>query len=175
MTRPHDPTAPFSALVFKVVSDTHGDLTYIRVYSGTLTKGTRVLNPGNGKKENVSRIFEMHANSRNALEEVDAGNIVAVIGLKNSYTGDTICDESHPVVLEAMELRAALAGSAPVVGQGSDELSVPEEGREVVDGDGHADVVDRAVVGKADHPVGRAVAAEQPDVSGAGRRRGVGQ
>ena len=102
MTRPHDPTAPFSALVFKVVSDTHGDLTYIRVYSGTLTKGTRVLNPGNGKKENVSRIFEMHANSRNALEEVDAGNIVAVIGLKNSFTGDTVCDADHPIILERM-------------------------------------------------------------------------
>ncbi|MFM1822672.1 MAG: Elongation factor [Planctomycetota bacterium] len=102
MTRPHDPTAPFSALVFKVVSDTHGDLTYIRVYSGTLTKGTRVLNPGNGKRENVSRIFEMHANSRNALEEVDAGNIVAVIGLKNSFTGDTVCDPDHPIILERM-------------------------------------------------------------------------
>ena len=102
MTRPHDPTAPFSALVFKVVSDTHGDLTYIRVYSGTLTKGTRVLNPGNGKKENVSRIFEMHANSRNALEEVDAGNIVAVIGLKNSFTGYTVCDADHPIILERM-------------------------------------------------------------------------
>jgi elongation factor G len=102
MTRPHDPTAPFSALVFKVVSDTHGDLTYIRVYSGTLTKGTRVLNPGNGKRENVSRIFEMHANSRNALEEVDAGNIVAVIGLKNSFTGDTICDAEDPIILERM-------------------------------------------------------------------------
>jgi elongation factor G len=102
MTRPHDPNAPFSALVFKVVSDTHGDLTYIRVYSGKLDKGTRVLNPGNGKRENVSRIFEMHANSRNALEEVDAGNIVAVIGLKNSYTGDTICDPENPIILERM-------------------------------------------------------------------------
>jgi elongation factor G len=102
MTRPHDPTAPFSALVFKVVSDTHGDLTYIRVYSGKLDKGTRVLNPGNGKRENVSRIFEMHANNRNALEEVDAGNIVAVVGLKNSYTGDTICDPENPIILERM-------------------------------------------------------------------------
>ena len=102
MTRPHDPNAPFSALVFKVVSDTHGDLTYIRVYSGKLDKGTRVLNPGNGKRENVSRIFEMHAKDRNALEEVDAGNIVAVIGLKSSYTGDTICDPDHPIILERM-------------------------------------------------------------------------
>ncbi len=102
MTRPHSATAPFSALVFKVVSDIHGDLTYIRVYSGTLTKGSRVLNPGNGKKENVSRIFEMHADDRNALDEVDSGNIVAVIGLKSSYTGDTICDPDHPIILERM-------------------------------------------------------------------------
>ena len=102
MTRPHSATAPFSALVFKVVSDIHGDLTYIRVYSGTLDKGTRVLNPGNGKRENVSRIFEMHARDRNALDTVDAGNIVAVIGLKSSYTGDTICDQDHPIILERM-------------------------------------------------------------------------
>ncbi len=102
MTRPHSATAPFSALVFKVVSDIHGDLTYIRIYSGTLDKGTRVLNPGNGKRENVSRIFEMHARDRNALDTVDAGNIVAVIGLKSSYTGDTICDQDHPIILERM-------------------------------------------------------------------------
>ena len=102
MKRQHSATAPFSALVFKVVSDIHGDLTYIRVYSGTLTKGSRVLNPGNGKKENVSRIFEMHADDRNALDEVDSGNIVAVIGLKSSYTGDTICDPDHPIILERM-------------------------------------------------------------------------
>ncbi|RLS66066.1 MAG: elongation factor G [Planctomycetota bacterium] len=102
LSRPHDASAPFSALVFKVVSDTHGDLTYIRVYSGTLEKGSRVLNPGNGKKENVSRIFEMHARDRNALDEVRSGNIVAVIGLKSSYTGDTICDPDHPIILERM-------------------------------------------------------------------------
>jgi translation elongation factor EF-G len=102
MTRPHDPKAPFAALVFKVVSDQHGDLTYIRVYSGTLTKGTRLLNPGNGKKENASRIFEMHANNRIPLEEVTAGNIVAVVGIKDSYTGDTLCDADHPILLERM-------------------------------------------------------------------------
>ncbi|MEM1186558.1 MAG: elongation factor G [Planctomycetota bacterium] len=100
--RPHDPKAPFSALVFKVVSDTHGDLTYARVYSGTLGKGTRLLNPVNGKKENVSRIFEMHANSREALDEVTAGNIVALVGVKNSITGDTLCDPDDPIVLERM-------------------------------------------------------------------------
>ncbi|MEM7518141.1 MAG: EF-Tu/IF-2/RF-3 family GTPase, partial [Planctomycetota bacterium] len=100
--RPHDPKAPFSALVFKVVNDTHGDLTYARVYSGTLPKGSRVLNPVNGKKENVSRIFEMHANSREALDQVEAGNIVALVGVKDSITGDTLCDATNPIVLERM-------------------------------------------------------------------------
>ena len=102
MSRPHDEGAPFSALVFKVVSDTHGDLTYIRVYSGTLQKGSRVINPVNGKKENVSRIFEMHAKDRIPLEAVTAGNIVAVVGVKDSYTGDTLCDADEQIVLERM-------------------------------------------------------------------------
>jgi len=102
MKRPHDRSAPFSALVFKVVSDMHGDLTYIRVYSGTLTKGTRLLNPANGKRENASRIFEMHAQNRIPLDEVAAGNIVAVVGIKDSYTGDTLCDIDQPILLERM-------------------------------------------------------------------------
>lgn len=102
LSRPHDPKAPFSGLVFKVVSDTHGDLTYVRVYSGTLEKGTRILNPGNGKKENASRIFEMHANSRESLDAVTAGNIVALVGIKNSITGDTLCAADNPIVLERM-------------------------------------------------------------------------
>ena len=103
LTRPNSEDAPFSALVFKVVSDTHGDLTYIRIYSGRLDKGTRVLNPVNDKKENVSRIFEMHAKDRDPLDSVGAGNIVAVIGIKHSYTGDTLCDPDHPIVLERMD------------------------------------------------------------------------
>jgi elongation factor G len=102
MSRPHDKDAPFSALVFKVVSDQHGDLTYMRVYSGTLAKGSRLLNPVNGKKEIASRIFEMHAQNRIPLEEVTAGNIVAVVGIKDSYTGDTLCDPDQPIVLERM-------------------------------------------------------------------------
>ncbi|MDA1025464.1 MAG: elongation factor G [Planctomycetota bacterium] len=100
--RTHSEDDPFSALVFKVVNDTHGDLTYVRVYSGKLTKGSRVLNPVNNKKENVSRIYEMHANDREALDEVGAGQIVALIGIKNSFTGDTICDPDKPVILERM-------------------------------------------------------------------------
>ncbi|MHC4811343.1 MAG: elongation factor G, partial [Planctomycetota bacterium] len=103
MTRPHSPDAPFSALLFKVVSDTHGDLSYVRIYSGSLPRGTRVLNPGNGKKENVSRIFAMHAKDREALEVAEAGQIVACIGLRNSMTGDTLCDPDAPIILERMD------------------------------------------------------------------------
>ncbi|MCC7407560.1 MAG: elongation factor G, partial [Phycisphaeraceae bacterium] len=103
LTRPNDPEAPFSALVFKVVSDQHGDLTYTRIYSGTLAKGSRVLNPVNGRREIVSRIFEMHAKERIAREQAVAGDIVALVGLKNSITGDTLCDQDHPIVLERMD------------------------------------------------------------------------
>jgi elongation factor G len=102
MSRPHSDKAPFSALVFKVVSDVAGNLTYLRVYSGTLGKGMRVLNPGNGKKENVSRLYEMHAQNRTALDETGCGQIVAVVGLKDSYTGDTLCDPDNPIILERM-------------------------------------------------------------------------
>jgi elongation factor G len=103
LSRPHDASAPFSALVFKVVSDQHGDLTYVRVYSGTLEKGSRVLNSNNGKREIVSRIFEMHAQNRIARDAIAAGNIMALVGLKNSITGDTLCDPDHPIVLERMD------------------------------------------------------------------------
>jgi elongation factor G len=102
MSRPHDESSPFSGLVFKVVSDDYGDLTYIRIYSGKLAKGSRLLNPANSKKENASRIYEMHAQHRKPLEVATAGNIVAVIGIKDSYTGDTLCDSEHPILLERM-------------------------------------------------------------------------
>ncbi len=103
LTRPHDPNAPFSALVFKVVSDQHGDLTYARIYSGRIEKGQRCLNPGNGKREIISRIFEMHAKERIARESAEAGQIVALVGLKNSITGDTLCDADEPIILERMD------------------------------------------------------------------------
>ncbi len=103
LTRPNAVEAPFSALVFKVVSDAHGDLTYTRVYSGKLTKGSRVLNANNGKREIVSRIYEMHAKERIPREEIEAGYIVALVGLKNSITGDTLCDIDEPIVLERMD------------------------------------------------------------------------
>ncbi|MCA9283732.1 MAG: elongation factor G [Phycisphaerales bacterium] len=102
LTRPHSPEAPFSGLVFKVVADTHGDLTYVRIYSGKLEKGARVLNPSNNKREVISRLYEMHAKDRTALDVAVAGQIVAVIGPKNSFTGDTLCDADDPIVLERM-------------------------------------------------------------------------
>jgi len=102
LTRPHKDDAPFSALVFKVVADVAGTLTYLRIYSGKLTKGSRVLNPGNGRKENISRLYEMHAQDREALDETGSGQIVAVVGLKDSFTGDTLCDPDHPIILERM-------------------------------------------------------------------------
>ena len=103
LTRPHSEDAPFSALVFKIVNDAHGDLTYIRIYSGKLGKGSRMLNSNNGKREIISRIFEMHAKDRIARDEAMAGEIVAVVGLKNSYTGETLCDGDHPIVLDRMD------------------------------------------------------------------------
>jgi len=102
LSRSHTLESPFSALVFKVVADTHGDLTYMRIYSGTLVKGTRVLNANNSKREIISRMFEMHAKDRIPLEQASVGRIVACVGLRDSYTGDTLCDPDHPIQLERM-------------------------------------------------------------------------
>jgi elongation factor G len=102
LTRKPSPDEPFSALVFKVVADAHGDLTYVRVYSGVLDKSKRLYNPVNNKKENLSRIFEMHARERIPVEQAQAGSIVAVVGLKHSFTGDTLCHAENPIVLERM-------------------------------------------------------------------------
>ncbi|MCL2389729.1 MAG: elongation factor G, partial [Elusimicrobia bacterium] len=103
-TRPVDDTAPFSALAFKVQADPFvGKLTYFRVYSGKLESGTYVLNSGKNNKERISRIVRMHSNSREEVKEVFAGEIAAAIGLKNTSTGDTLCAEDNPIVLESME------------------------------------------------------------------------
>ena len=98
--RHSDPAEPFCGLVFKIVSDQHGDLTYVRVYSGTLPKGTRVLNSSRDKRENISRMYQMHSAQRNSIEVAEAGDIVACVGMKDSLTGDTICDPDHPIVLD---------------------------------------------------------------------------
>ena len=95
---------PFSALVFKIMTDPFvGKLAYFRVYSGVMNSGSYVLNATKDKKERVGRILQMHANKRHELEKVYSGDIAAAIGFKFSTTGDTICDEQHPVILESME------------------------------------------------------------------------
>ena len=103
-TREPSDDAPLAGLAFKIMSDPFvGRLTYVRVYSGTLTRGNRVLNATHGRKERAGRILQMHANKREEREEVYAGDIAAIIGLKNVRTGDTICDQGNPIILEAMD------------------------------------------------------------------------
>ncbi len=104
-TRPHDPKAPLAGLAFKVamMGDDGRRLVFVRLYSGTLTAGMEVLNPTKGIKEKVSRIFLMHANERERKESVTAGNIVGVLGLKHTKTGDTICDPAKPILLEQID------------------------------------------------------------------------
>ncbi len=101
--RPSDDSAPFAALAFKIMTDPYvGKLTYLRVYSGTLEKGSGVLNSTKDRKERIGRILQMHANHREDLDAVYAGDIVAVVGLKGTTTGDTLCDSDSPVVLESL-------------------------------------------------------------------------
>lgn len=95
---------PFSALAFKIMSDPYvGKLTYLRVYSGTLTKGATVVNSTKGKKERIGRILQMHANHREDKDAAFSGDIIAVVGLRNTMTGDTLCDIAHPIILESLE------------------------------------------------------------------------
>jgi len=99
-----DDKAPFSALVFKIMTDPFvGQLAFIRVYSGHLETGTSVLNAGRGKRERIGRLLQMHANEREEIKEVYAGDIAACVGLRNVTTGETICDEKAPVLLEPMD------------------------------------------------------------------------
>ena len=101
---PSSDDAPFAALVFKIVSDPFvGRLAYFRVYSGTCNSGSYILNATKDKKERIGRILQMHANKRSELDKVYSGDIAAAIGFKFSGTGDTICDDQHPVILESME------------------------------------------------------------------------
>ncbi len=101
VTREADVDAPFSALAFKIMTDPYvGKLTFARVYSGTLEKGSYVLNSSTGNKERVGRLLEMHANDKKDLDKAQAGDIVAVVGIKEVYTGDTLCDMDDPVILE---------------------------------------------------------------------------
>ncbi len=108
-----DPGEPFAALAFKIMSDQHlGKLTYIRVYSGTLRTGSQVLNSTKGRKERIGKVYQMHANKREERPTAIAGQIVAVMGLKDTTTGDTLCDPVHPVILESMTFPAPVINVA---------------------------------------------------------------
>src|SRR5579884_595847 len=99
--RPAD-DEPFSALAFKIATDPYGNLTYFRVYSGVLEKGTYLYNARSGKKERIGRILRMHANHREDIDAIGAGDIAAAVGLSDTRTGDTLCDEKHPILLESI-------------------------------------------------------------------------
>ena len=102
--RPSDDSAPFSALAFKIATDPYvGRLSFFRVYSGTIDAGSAVYNSTKGHRERMGRILQMHANSRKDIEKVYSGDIAAAVGFKNTTTGDTLCDEKHPIILESME------------------------------------------------------------------------
>jgi elongation factor G len=108
-----DPNEPFSALAFKIMADPHlGKLTYIRIYSGTLETGTAVLNSIKDRKERIGKIYQMHANKREERPSAIAGQIVAVMGLKDTTTGDTLCDQAKPVILESMTFPAPVINVA---------------------------------------------------------------
>lgn len=114
----------FSALVFKIASDEHiGRLAFIRVYSGTATTKGRMLNPRNGRKEKITRFFKMHSDKRTQIEEVHAGDIVAVVGLKWTVTGDTLCDEDFPIVYEGLEF------AKPVISVSLEPKNTEEEAK----------------------------------------------
>jgi elongation factor G len=113
VTRPAKTDAPVSALAFKIMSDQHlGKLTFIRVYSGVLETGTQVLNSTKGNRERIGKIYQMHANKREEIASASAGQIVAVMGLKNTTTGDTLSDSSDPVILESMTFPAPVISVA---------------------------------------------------------------
>jgi elongation factor G len=111
--RKADPSEPFSALAFKIMSDQHlGKLTYIRIYSGTLESGSNVINSSKGRRERIGKIYQMHANKREERPTAIAGQIVAVMGLKGTSTGDTLCDLSKQVILESMTFPAPVINVA---------------------------------------------------------------
>ena len=118
---------PFAALAFKIMTDPYvGRLSFFRVYSGTLTTGSSVLNATKGKRERMGRILQMHANHREDIESAYSGDIAAVVGLKNTTTGDTLCDEKHPIILESMEFPEPVIRVAiePKTKAGQEKMSV---------------------------------------------------
>ena len=103
LARKPSPAEPFSSLVFKITNDAHGDLSFVRIYSGSLKAGTRVYNPGKDKKENCSRLYHIRADDREQISVAGTGDIVGIVGFKDSVTGDTLCEAAHPILLERIE------------------------------------------------------------------------
>jgi elongation factor G len=125
--RAADSSEPFSALVFKVITDPYvGLLHYIRVYSGTAKTGSHVVNASNKKKERIGRVLLMHANKREEMDEISAGDIVAIVGLKHSATGDTLCDSKHPLQLEMMDFPEPVISVAIEPKTKADEVKLSE-------------------------------------------------
>src|SRR5204862_433242 len=113
VTRKADDNEPFSALAFKIMTDPYvGQLTFIRIYSGQLKTGDSVYSTGKRRTERIGRLLQMHANKREEISEIYAGDICACVGLKNITTGDTICDEKHPIFLESIEFPAPVIAVA---------------------------------------------------------------
>ncbi len=125
--RPADDSAPFAALAFKVMADPYvGKLCFFRVYSGQMGSGSYVLNATKGKKERIGRILQMHANHREEIDRVYSGDIAAAVGLKDTTTGDTLCDEANPVILESMEFPEPVISVAiePKTKAGQEKMSI---------------------------------------------------
>jgi len=126
-TRPADASAPFAGLVFKIMADKHlGQLSFVRIYSGSIKAGSYAYNPVKGSKERVGRLMRMHANKREDIEDASAGEIIAIGGMKQVTTGDTVCDETKPIILEKMEFPAPVIRVAvePKTRQDQDKLGV---------------------------------------------------
>ena len=125
--RPPEASAPFAGLVFKIMADKHlGQLSFVRIYSGTIKAGSYAYNPIKGTKERVGRLMRMHANKREDIEDASAGEIIAIGGMKQVTTGDTVCDETKPIILEKMEFPAPVIRVAvePKTRQDQDKLGV---------------------------------------------------
>lgn len=113
ISREPDDKAPLTALAFKIATDPYvGRLVYVRVYSGRIDSGTQVFNPRTGRKERISRLYQMHANKQNPRDFIEAGDICGVVGLKDIKTGDTLCESAHPIILESMEFPEPVIGVA---------------------------------------------------------------